>query len=39
MIEALKKLLVEEHDFSNERIDSAVKRFAKKEQKGLSEFF
>jgi flap endonuclease-1 len=38
-VEALKKLLVEEHDFSNERIDSAVKRFAKKEQKGLSEFF
>jgi flap endonuclease-1 len=38
-VEALKKLLVDEHDFSNERIDSAVKKFAKKEQKGLSEFF
>ena len=41
--EKLRELLVEKHDFSNERIDSAFREFDKgkkeKAQKGLVEFF
>lgn len=42
-VENIKKLLVDEHDFSDERVDSTLEKLnshsAGKKQKGLSEFF
>lgn len=41
--EKIKKLLIDEHDFSEERVDSTLDKLSKKsserKQKGLSEFF
>ena len=39
--EKIKKILVDEHDFSEERVDKMLERLTKKEkhQKGLSSFF
>ena len=33
------KQLCDEHDFSKERIETTLKKFGRKEQKGLGEFF
>jgi flap endonuclease-1 len=40
-LEAVKKLLCDEHDFSEERVDNAIKKITEKKdgQKGLGRFF
>ena len=38
-VKAVKKLLVDKHGFSEQRIDNAIKKLGDIKQKGLSSFF